>query len=262
MTELTCQQCRELAAELALDVLTGRERAQALAHLDDCTSCRDTVSALTVTADRLIELLPNAQPPAGFEHRVMAALTPSSPGARRWRLAGAAVLLTITLATGGWILGLATHDVRPAQTNTQAENDAQAGERTVLYAPVTTGQDQTEQDQIGEHQIGHAYVYPGNPSWIYLSLATDSDTTSSTVRCEVIRRDGSTVPIGTFPLAHGHGTWGGPVPVDRNTLATARLRLINGNGHTLATAHFTSSATKSDHPTPRSHVGHRRHGHS
>jgi hypothetical protein len=260
MTELTCQQCRELAAELALDVLTGHERAQALAHLDDCTNCRDTVSALTVTADRLIELLPNAQPPAGFEHRVMAALTSSSsssPRARRWWLPSAAVLLAITLAAGGWILGQATHDVTQAQTNTQAENDAQAGERTVLYAPVTTGQDQTE-----EYQIGHAYVYPGNPSWIYLSLATDSDTMSNTVRCEVVRWDGSTVPVGTFPLTHGHGTWGGPVPVDRNTVATARLRLINGNGHTLATARFTSPATKSDHPTPRSHVGHRRHGHS
>jgi hypothetical protein len=257
MTELTCQQCRELAAELALNVLNGHERAQALAHLDDCTSCRDTVSALTVTADRLIELLPHAQPPAGFEHRVMAALTPPSPRVRRWRLSSAAVLLAITLVASGWILRQATHDVTPAQTNTQVENDAQAGERTVLYAPVTTEQDQTE-----EYQIGHAYVYPGNPSWIYLSLATDSGTTNSTVRCEVVRRDGSTVPVGAFPLTHGHGTWGGPVPVDRNTLATARLRLINDNGHTLATARFTSPAAKSIHPIPRSHVGHQRHEHS
>jgi hypothetical protein len=253
MTELTCQQCRELAAELALDVLTGRERAQALAHLDSCTSCRDTVSALTVTADRLIELLPDAQPPTGFEDRVMTALIPPSPRTRRWQIPAAA-LLALALAGGGWILGHTNHDVTPAQTNTQAENNAQAGERTVLYAPLTTGH------QTGEHQIGHAYVYPGNPSWIYLSLDTNSNTTSDTVRCEVVRRDGSTAPVGTFPLTHGHGAWGGPAPVDRDTLATARL--INSSGHTLAKARFTSPPKKSDQPTPRSHVGHQGHGHS
>ncbi|MDQ3826925.1 MAG: zf-HC2 domain-containing protein [Actinomycetota bacterium] len=68
---VSCQQCRELAAELALNVLTGRERVGVLAHLEACAGCRDTVSALTDTADRLVELLPDAEPPVGFEHRVM-----------------------------------------------------------------------------------------------------------------------------------------------------------------------------------------------
>lgn len=250
MTELTCQQCLELAAELALDVLPGRERAQALAHLDDCTHCRDTVAALAVTGDRLVELLPSVEPPVGFEHRVMSALTPPSPLTRRWWLPAAAVLLAITLTASGWILGRATHEVTPAHTNAQAENDAHNGERIVLYAPLTTG----------THQIGHAYIYPGNPSWIYLSLDTNSTTTNDTIHCEIVHRDGSTIPIGTFPLTHGHGTWGGPAPVNRDALATARL--TNNNGHTLATAHFTPPPKKSDQPTPQSHNGHRRHGHS
>jgi hypothetical protein len=71
---LTCQQCRELAAELALNVLSGRERVGALAHLDRCASCRDMVCALTATADRLVELLPDADPPAGFEKRATTAV--------------------------------------------------------------------------------------------------------------------------------------------------------------------------------------------
>jgi hypothetical protein len=74
MGELTCRQCREIAAELALNVLPGRERVGVLAHLDRCAGCRDMVSALTATADRLVELLPGAEPPVGFEQRVMAAL--------------------------------------------------------------------------------------------------------------------------------------------------------------------------------------------
>lgn len=223
MAELTCQQCQELAAELALDVLPGRDRAEALAHLDGCAGCRETVAALTATADRLVELLPGAEPSAGFEQRVMTALAPPPPPrARRWRVAVAAAGLAIVLATGGWMLGRASHDLP------QPETDAQAGVRTVMFAPLTTE----------NRQIGEAYVYPGQPSWVYLALDIDNDTDvpSSTVRCELVRRDGSTVAVGTVPIAKGYRGWGGPAAVDRETLATARL--INSNGHTVATAHF------------------------
>lgn len=254
MTELTCRQCQDLAAELALDILPCHQRADALAHLQSCPTCQDTVSALTVTADRLVELLPAVEPPAGFEQRVINALRSPPPlrARRRW-IPAAAGLAALALAASGWILGHANQNSAPAQTNTQADNDAQAGERTVLYAPLTTGEHPSAQ-----HQIGQAYLYPGHPSWIYLSL--DTNTTSDTVRCEVTRQDGSTVPVATFPLTHGHATWGGPAPVDPDTLATAKL--INRNGHTLAKAHFTPPANKSGQPAPRRHTEHQRHHHS
>lgn len=245
MAELTCQQCQEVAAELALDVLPCRERADALAHLERCTSCQDTVSALTVTADRLVELLPAAEPPAGFEQRVISALTPQKPRARqRWWIPAAAGLVAIALAAVGGILSYSKDNGAPAEV------DAQAGERTIMYAPLTTAQ----------HQVGNAYVYPGSPSWIYLSLdggtaSNTGGTTSNTVHCDVVRRDGSAVRVGTFPLTHGHGAWGGPAPVDRNTLATARL--TDGRGATLATAHFGSPPHNSDGPGSHSHVDHR-----
>jgi hypothetical protein len=252
MSELTCGECRDLAAELALDVLPAVERARVIAHLDRCTTCRDTVSSLTLTADRLIELLPEAEPPAGFEHRVLAALTPPSPRTRRWRIPVGAIMLTLALVAGGWIIGQVNQESTPAQTKGETDNDTQAGERTVLYAPLTTAAQQN-----AKRQIGHAYVYPGNPSWIYLSLDTDIPTASETIHCEVVRGDGSIVPVGTFALTHGHGTWGGPAPVDRDTLTTAKL--ISGNGHTLATARFQSSSKKSDRPASRSHGEHPRH---
>jgi hypothetical protein len=71
MGELTCQQCRQLAAELALNTLPGSERVGALAHLDRCADCRDMVCELTATAERLVELLPDAEPPVGFEQRAL-----------------------------------------------------------------------------------------------------------------------------------------------------------------------------------------------
>jgi len=74
MTELSCEQCGELAAELAVGVLSDCERARVLAHLDGCSGCRNVASALTTIANQIIELLPEAQPPSGFEQRVITAL--------------------------------------------------------------------------------------------------------------------------------------------------------------------------------------------
>src|ERR1700683_4325260 len=69
----------DAAAELALGVLTGRERARALAHLDQCEACRENVRQLTVTGEELVGLLPAIEPPAGFETRVMERLWPGTP---------------------------------------------------------------------------------------------------------------------------------------------------------------------------------------
>lgn len=249
--ELSCRQCQELAEELALGVLSCHERADALAHLEGCSSCQDRVSALTATADRLVELLPPVQPPAGFEQRVINALTPSPPCTRRWRLPVAAALAAVALAAGGWVVGWATHSSTP----TQASSDAQAGERTVLYAPLTTA----EHDTV-ERQVGRVYLHPGHPSWIYLSVDTPNTTAGGAVSCEVVRRDGSTVPVGSFSLTNGHGSWGGPAPVDRDSLATARL--INQNGHTLAKANFAGPRNTSNQHSSQHHSEHHLRGHS
>ena len=66
MSELNSMSCAEFgdsAAELALGVLTGRERAEALAHLDHCEACREHVRQLTMTSEQMLGLLPTAEPP-------------------------------------------------------------------------------------------------------------------------------------------------------------------------------------------------------
>jgi len=68
---MSCDEFAEVAAELALGVLTGRERAAALAHLDGCESCRELVRELTMTGEELLALLPSREPPPGFETRVL-----------------------------------------------------------------------------------------------------------------------------------------------------------------------------------------------
>ena len=68
---MTCAQLHDVAAELALGVLTGRERATAIAHLDQCRACREEVRRLMAVGGLLPELLPPVEPPAGFETRVL-----------------------------------------------------------------------------------------------------------------------------------------------------------------------------------------------
>ena len=70
-SDMTCAELADVAAELALGVLTGRERAMAVAHLDNCDTCREDVRQLMATGEQLLELVPPAEPPAGFETRVL-----------------------------------------------------------------------------------------------------------------------------------------------------------------------------------------------
>jgi hypothetical protein len=76
---MTCAEMSDVAAELALGVLTGRERAVAIAHLDACDACREHVRQLMATGEQLRELLPPAEPPAGFETRVLERLGLPAP---------------------------------------------------------------------------------------------------------------------------------------------------------------------------------------
>jgi len=224
MIELTCDQCRELAAELALGVLPGGQHARVLAHINGCGTCHNTVSELATTTDRLIELMPGAEPPAGFDHRVISALTsqqtPQRRRARRQWIAAAAVLVAFALAAGGWVLGQATAGVRPVPHNITAH--------TILVAPLTAH----------GRQIGQAFAYPGQPSWIYLSVDTDNAADTGPLRCELVRKNGSPIPAGTFSVAKGYGSWAASVDFNPDTLAA--VRLITASGATLATAHFAN----------------------
>ena len=96
MSPLRCEEARELAAELALDVLPGDERARVLEHLAGCTSCQAVVDELSLAADGLLLALPEADPPPGFAERTVAAMRPARAraGGRHWLvLTAAAVVL-------------------------------------------------------------------------------------------------------------------------------------------------------------------------
>jgi anti-sigma-K factor RskA len=235
MSELNGMSCAEFhdsAAELALGVLTGRERAEALAHLDYCEACREHVRSLTVTSEEMLSLLPTAEPPAGFETRVMdrLGLTAPAPQPLRHRrrrpawghgfsprraLAAAAVVVDVLgAALGGWGLH--------ASTAPAASSALRTG--TLVAA--------SDHDHVGQ-----VFVYNGETRWMYMSV--DMESGNNTVICQLVGADGHITTVGSFRLADGYGSWGSPAWTGDGPPVGARL--VTANGTVLATA--TISAT-------------------
>jgi anti-sigma-K factor RskA len=251
--EMSCREFSDVAAELALGVLTGRERAAAIAHLDQCDACQENVRQLTMTGEGLLELLPTREPPAGFESRVMeriglAAPAPApapapvpSPGrvgrlfhlgqrrgsrpparaARQPRPAGwarrslAAAAVAVAVVAGGLGgWGLATGTSAPASA-------------TLSSATLQSASQQT---------VGKVFLYQGSPRWLYMSV--DLPSGDGTVLCQVVSQDGQVTTVGSFQLADGHGYWGSPATGAPGQLTGARL--VTSNGTVLATASFHS----------------------
>jgi hypothetical protein len=222
MTDLNCDAFKDLVAELALGVLHGRERTEAIAHIEQCSACHEELLTMGGLADRFVEITPTAEPPAGFEIGVLSAIAASSPAAspapkplparRRRRLpmlVAAAAVVAVAIGIGGWAVGRATN---PG-----------GGSRTVLTAAlVSHGQD-----------VGQVVETKGTYPWVYMEV-TGLDV--KTVRCELKERNGETVRVGTYPLYDGSGSWGAAVAP---TAGVTGAQLVDAAGHTVATATFS-----------------------
>jgi hypothetical protein len=230
---MNCGEFSDMAAELALGVLTGRERADALAHLERCEACRETVRQLAVTGEGLVQLLPAVEPPPGFETQVMARIgiatgvpADSRRTCRLWprfgraraqvgrpRLmfaAAAAVLAIVAAGLGGWGIGTAGS---PA---------------------VATGLSSAALVSAHHQNAGEIFFYKSKQPWVYMSVA-DLSSGDGAVTCQVAGPGGHFTTVGTFRLDDGYGAWG-PSPVPSGTVTAARI--VGPGGAVLATAHF------------------------
>ncbi|MFF5713822.1 anti-sigma factor family protein [Streptomyces sp. NPDC012756] len=254
---MDCERLREEGAELALGVLPARERAEAVAHLDRCPDCRAYVERLTAVGDGLLGLL-GAEPPVGFESRVVRAMAPapeapalapeapaSPPAARRrvrrhrFRIAAAGVATAVAFGFGGWAVG----------TVVESAPQVVAPSPRVLEAALVSP------DRAGDgsgREVGRIFAHPGDATggngWVYMSVDLgDGPAPAGPVRCLLVRADGSTVALGSFPVSGGYGYWGAPAPVDPHTLSGARL--VAADGTVLATAHFSGTGGTAAGPT-------------
>src|ERR1700752_4917556 len=88
---MRCEEIRELAADVALEIADGEQRAEVLRHISTCAECRRLIDELSEVTDELLMLAPVEEPPVGFESRVVERLelrTPRRRAARRtfWRV--------------------------------------------------------------------------------------------------------------------------------------------------------------------------------
>ncbi|MGX4691272.1 hypothetical protein [Streptomyces sp. JNUCC 63] len=244
-SELTCEELREIGAELALGVLPGRQRAGAVAHLEGCADCREYVQHLTLVGDRLIGLLPCSEPPVGFESRVAQALTQGAAGHEgashtrgsgiprrrafgriRPQVAAVSGVLVIAIGFGGWAVGTAIED-------TMARPAPAAAGTGMLWGGLVSA------DAAGK-PAGEIYAHRGSPGWIYMTVDLPGRSTShdGKVTCLLVHKDGTTVRVGEFTLRGGRGSWGGPAAIDPATLTAVRVTAPDGT--VLARAHLAA----------------------
>lgn len=260
MNEMSCAMLADVAAELALGVLTGRERAGAIDHLDRCEACREDVRKLMATGDELLALLPPAEPPAGFETRVLdrlGLLTPGEavtalavPAAERGitgerravagsrtshrRVSGSArrpgaalrgrqllAAAAVAIAVAG--AGIGGWGLRTATAPTAASASSPLTEAALVSA--------------SHRPVGRIFVYRSSPQWLYMDVDLDK-AGNATVTCQVIGANGTVASLGAFRLNSGYGRWAGPVPGSSGTPRGAQL--IAADGTILATATFTA----------------------
>jgi hypothetical protein len=213
---MTCERTREIAAELALGIADGAERAQALRHLADCPDCRRELSELTEVVDELLLLAPEHEPPVGLESRVLARLEEPRPAvvARppRWRralavLAPAAVAAAIAVVA---VLNATGDDRRLADhyRDTLAEANGSYFGAARLRAP-------------GHIPAGVVYAYRGKPSWIFVTVERRYRSASYAV--ELALTSGRRVPLSSLRVDPATGTAGRAIPVDLSHVAAVRL---------------------------------------
>src|ERR1700743_96923 len=70
-----CAETWQTLPELALGIADGEQRAAAVEHLAGCPDCRHELEELSAIADALLALVPEREPPPGFEDRVLQRLS-------------------------------------------------------------------------------------------------------------------------------------------------------------------------------------------
>ncbi|HKA93740.1 MAG TPA: zf-HC2 domain-containing protein [Acidimicrobiia bacterium] len=198
MSDVTCDVVRDCAADFALGALTGRERADLLAHLDRCPSCQTLVGEYAGVADALLDLVPEADPPNALAPPVLATLRPAP--LRRWRrrvvALAAAAIVAISTATGvTWAL--------------VAGGDSGSAQHAALHSAAMVGSGGLTVGRVVSTEEEHPK----------LAVSVDYWVADGSYRLQALDGNGSSVPVGTLQVAGGRGTWTGRVASGNHPVA-------------------------------------------
>jgi anti-sigma factor RsiW len=216
MTDLTCRDVQDSAAEYALDILDSDQRSAVAAHLIRCPDCRAEVETMSGVSTRLLELVPGTEPPLGFDQRVLAQVRQDRKVGRRWvsRRPRLTAGLAAAVAAGALVIGSLGWFERESSSHPA---------RAVLAADFM---------QAGRN-VGEVYA-TASPNWV--SMTVSGARGAEKVTCQLVRRDGSITTLGSFDLVDGSGSWGAPDPA--GFAGAAGARLVDSTGKVIATAIF------------------------
>jgi anti-sigma-K factor RskA len=221
-----CEECSAELAELALGVLTGRERARALAHVDECPRCAEELEQLSRAADSMLLASPDAEPPMGFETRLFERMGVSDVPrlddrrrAPRWVPVGFAAAAAAVAALGVGLGMTLTSSPAPAPL-------AQG------HAHGTIESDNLVQDG---RTVGRVVYFDGAKPWMSMMLADAG--VQGQVNCVVVSNDGVSRMVGTLVAHNGYGAWYAPLHVNPDTLRTAQV--VTPSGTVIASASLT-----------------------
>lgn len=227
-----CKAVEVVAPDLALGLLSGTERSATLAHLQRCERCRAHVEELSRTVDALLELAPGAEPPGGFECRVLDAIagaatsTPRAPEHLRKRVRRRSRIAAATVAAVALVATVAVGLVRSA-----ADGGSTNGEIVAAVMRTPGGRD-----------VGEVYASHAEPSWVFVSVpnwrawedeedeaseqivpagSPRGDGTGYRLRLELVNGDEQTLDIPS--LVTGNGSWGSNVDVDLDDVVTVAV---------------------------------------
>jgi len=246
-----CELFGSVAAELALGSLMGADRSGALAHLEICDDCSALIADLSATADTLLLVAPEADPPAGFEMRWLARIRPEGdagrlaappqalgpapapapataaasprgavvPFRRRARVVLAAAAAAVVIAGAGIGLGVAVAPQRGNQATVGSIRLAALRSASSYLAPAAV--------------VGEVAIITGSPSWVLMTFQQPG--WSGAVECVVIEH-GQARKIGTFLMHDGWGAWALRLGPSGASVTSAEVRATTGS--VLAAASF------------------------
>ncbi len=213
ISALSCAEVRELAPELALGILGGAERAEVVLHVNGCARCQAYVAELTEAADAIPQLAPEAEPPTGFEARVLHRLGERERRTRRrWiaaaaGVAAAAIIVSVTV-------------VRVVESNDS--------EPVALPLPTTavTGTPVAVPMEGGALDLAAGWAYVSDHHGVAVAVNYGLESGMYTVAVTPAR--GATTPIGAVQVTDGHGSWTGRS--DDALRAGSRIALVDAAG--------------------------------
>ena len=217
MHALGCPDVREVAPDFAFGILDGEARADVLLHLEECPTCQRYVSELSETADAMVLLAPEAEPPPGFERRALDRIVESSRR-RRWRT----TKLVAVTAAAAVILSVVTVRIVDESRTSPASVAAPAAQTVAMVAK--NGQ-----------QVGSVDV---NTSGAAMALDVTVDYGMYDGDYNIVLKPSGAPErvVGTMHVTSGHGTWSDTVTA---TSGPDLLSLRDNSGQQLCSATLT-----------------------